>query len=51
MRDNLDVDLERSREFVEILSGVARPPGANVCIGYISAISQRNALKFCMVVI
>ena len=29
-----------------------RPPaGANVCIGYISAISQRNELKFCMIVI
>ena len=25
--------------------------GANVCIGYISAISQRNELKFCMIVI
>ena len=23
----------------------------NVCIGYISAISQRNELKFCMIVI
>ena len=27
------------------------PPGANVCIGYISAISQRIELKFCMIVI
>ena len=27
------------------------PPGANVCTGYISAISQRNELKFCMIVI
>ena len=26
-------------------------PEANVCIGYISAISQRNELKFCMIVI
>ena len=26
-------------------------PAANVCIGYISAISQRNELKFCMIVI
>ena len=23
-------------------------PGANVCFGYISAIFQRNELKFCM---
>ena len=28
-----------------------RPPGANVSIGYISAISQRIELKFCMIVI
>ena len=27
------------------------PPAANVCISYISAISQRNELKFCMIVI
>ena len=26
-------------------------PEANVCIGYISAISQRIELKFCMIVI
>ena len=26
-------------------------PAANVCIGYISAVSQRNELKFCMIVI
>ena len=26
-------------------------PGANVCFGYISAISQRIELKFCMIVI
>ena len=25
------------------------PAGANVCIGYISAISQRNELKFCII--
>ena len=31
---------------------VPRPrPGANVSIGYISAISQRIELKFCMIVI
>ena len=28
-----------------------RPPAANVCIAYISAISQRIQLKFCMTVI
>ena len=28
-----------------------RPPAANVCIAYISAISQRNELKFGMIVI
>ena len=28
-----------------------RRPAANVCIGYISAISQRIRLKFCMTVI
>ena len=27
----------------------ARRPAANVCIGYISAISRRNELKFCMI--
>ena len=31
---------------------VPSPPlEANVCIGYISAISERNELKFCMIVI
>ena len=29
----------------------APPAAANVCIGYISAISQRNELKFCTTVI
>ena len=31
------------------LDPVPVPSGANVCIGYISTISQRNELKFCMI--
>ena len=34
-----------------LLRSRGRISAANVCIGYISAISQRNELKFCMIVI